>query len=341
MSLLTGLALTEGRTLSIEKVPMKLIYPGLKARKIVDANVDSLAESMKSRGLLSPLLIRPAKKYIGGNLQPAYEIMAGNHRYKAAVKLGWQEIDADVRELDDLDAELITIDENLVRQDLGPAETARQFKRRQEIYHVLHPETKQGVAGGHGKERAQRAKSTTEGGAATGNSPVVSDSSQALAEKVAKATGKDVSTVRRDINRGKNIPEDVLAMITKTPLDKATYLDELKKLPDDEQRKKVETDLKALEEKKNQPKKKRSAGKSSAGGKSKKPVDKQAKKANEEEEKRRLEDHDNAVRYIVDELVEFIPGDRHVAMMSALEAAQCLALADGMRDAIADLKKAA
>jgi ParB family chromosome partitioning protein len=45
---------------------------------------------------------------------------------------------------DDLRAELVMIDENLVRSELVGAERAKQTARRKEIYETLHPETKQG-----------------------------------------------------------------------------------------------------------------------------------------------------------------------------------------------------
>ena len=54
-------------------------------------------------------------------------------------------------DLDDLDAELVEIDENLIRNELTVLERGEQLRRRKEIYEAKHPETRGGVAGGHAK----------------------------------------------------------------------------------------------------------------------------------------------------------------------------------------------
>ena len=103
--------------------------------------IDELAESITARSLLEPILVRRR----GAD----YELVAGRHRLEAARKCGHQAIRAEIYDsLSDDDADLIQIDENLVRADLGFAERALHIGRRKELYEKLHPETKHGAATG-------------------------------------------------------------------------------------------------------------------------------------------------------------------------------------------------
>jgi ParB family chromosome partitioning protein len=84
-------------------------------------------------------------------------LVAGLHRLEAARKLNWKEIRCSV--FDDMDAdraELVEIDENLIRANLTPAEEAAHMGRRKQLYERLHPETKHGAVGRRGK-RSQNA----------------------------------------------------------------------------------------------------------------------------------------------------------------------------------------
>jgi ParB family chromosome partitioning protein len=85
-----------------------------------EAKLAALAESIKSTGLLQPLIVRPLDA-TGG----AYELVAGERRWRAAQKAGLKRVPAVVRatpEDDRLQAALI---ENMVREDLNPVEEAR------------------------------------------------------------------------------------------------------------------------------------------------------------------------------------------------------------------------
>jgi ParB family chromosome partitioning protein len=77
--------------------------------------MQSLAESIKQHGILSPLLVRPK----GQNL---YELVAGERRYRAAVSAGLDEVPVVIRELTDEDALQVALLENLQREDLNPLE---------------------------------------------------------------------------------------------------------------------------------------------------------------------------------------------------------------------------
>ena len=81
-----------------------------------------LAQSIKEKGLIQPIVVREAE---GGG----YEVVAGERRYQAAKSLGLKDIPTIIKELDDKDAFVLAIVENLQRQDLNPIEEAQAFKR--------------------------------------------------------------------------------------------------------------------------------------------------------------------------------------------------------------------
>ncbi len=94
-------------------------------RRLFDKNsINELAESIKSKGLVQPILVRPSPSESG-----IYEIIAGERRWRAAQIAQLHEIPAVVRQLDDIEALEIAIIENVQRSDLSPIEEAAGYKR--------------------------------------------------------------------------------------------------------------------------------------------------------------------------------------------------------------------
>ena len=94
-------------------------------RRLFDKNsINELAESIKSKGLVQPILVRPSPSESG-----IYEIIAGERRWRAAQIAQLHEIPAVVRQLDDIAALEIAIIENVQRSDLSPIEEAAGYKR--------------------------------------------------------------------------------------------------------------------------------------------------------------------------------------------------------------------
>lgn len=186
------------------------VSPG-RRRPIRRDLVTRLAESMEKRGLLQPITVRPP-------VDGGYSLVCGGHQLEAARLLGWPTIAASVTDLDDDQAELAGIDENLIRGALSPAERALHILRRKELYLKLHPETKHGGAPGKagGGKKAKDAKLA------------------AFAEATAKATGQSRRKVERDATRAKQIKK-VLGDVVGTSLDKGDELDALGKLPESDQ----------------------------------------------------------------------------------------------------------
>lgn len=79
-----------------------------------------LAQSIREKGVLQPLLVRPR----GEN----FEIVAGERRWRAAQLAGLREVPVVIRDLGDTEALEIAIVENLQREDLGPLEEARAYQ---------------------------------------------------------------------------------------------------------------------------------------------------------------------------------------------------------------------
>ena len=99
-------------------------------RRLFDKNsISELSESIKSKGLVQPILVRPSPTESG-----TYEIIAGERRWRAAQIAQLHEIPAVVRKLDDVEALEIAIIENVQRSDLSPIEEAAGYKRLIENY---------------------------------------------------------------------------------------------------------------------------------------------------------------------------------------------------------------
>jgi ParB family chromosome partitioning protein len=109
----------EYRNLSIDQ----LIECPLNPRHTLDEKaLNELAESIRSQGILSPLLVRPI------NAQ-TYEVVAGKRRFRAAQLAGVDSAPVDIRELTDAQCLEIAIVENLQRRDVHPLEEANGYAR--------------------------------------------------------------------------------------------------------------------------------------------------------------------------------------------------------------------
>lgn len=104
--------------LDIEKVDP----PGDAVRDLIDPEqVRELAESIRSQGLLQPILVRP--------LNGRYEVVAGHRRYLAHRLIGEVKIKSLIKEMDDDEVFVIRAMENDQREDLNPIEKAKIYRR--------------------------------------------------------------------------------------------------------------------------------------------------------------------------------------------------------------------
>ena len=109
-------------------------------------NEDALAElaaSIEARGMLQPILVRPRGKN-------AYEIVAGERRWRAAQQAKLHDVPVVVRELSDEETAEIALIENVQRVDLNPVEEAEAYQRLAEHY----KRTQEEIARAVGKSRS-------------------------------------------------------------------------------------------------------------------------------------------------------------------------------------------
>jgi ParB family chromosome partitioning protein len=104
----------------LRALPVELIVPNPKQprRAFDDTALDALAGSLRERGMLQPVLVRPIA---GGT----YELVAGERRWRAAQLAGLETIPALVRQRDDAEALEAALIENMAREDLNPVDEAR------------------------------------------------------------------------------------------------------------------------------------------------------------------------------------------------------------------------
>jgi ParB family transcriptional regulator, chromosome partitioning protein len=135
----------------LANLPLDLLQRG-KYQPRVDMRPESLSEladSIKSRGLVQPILVRPLPGRAPGESQ-RYEIIAGERRWRAAQMAGIAEIPAIIRDVPDEAAVAISLIENIQREDLNPLEEARALGRLIEEFGLTH----QAAAEAVGRSRA-------------------------------------------------------------------------------------------------------------------------------------------------------------------------------------------
>jgi ParB family transcriptional regulator, chromosome partitioning protein len=116
---------------SQRRVPIELVRPGTfqPRRLFADSELDALAQSIREKGILQPLLVRP----VAGE-EAAFELVAGERRWRAAQRVGMHEVPVVVRPLADSEALEIALVENLQREDLSALEEAEAYNRLMEEF---------------------------------------------------------------------------------------------------------------------------------------------------------------------------------------------------------------
>lgn len=98
-------------------------HPLQPRRRFDEEALRELAESIASRGVVQPVLVRPSPDGRG------YQLVAGERRWRAAQRAGLQQIPAIIRDLDESDTFTIALIENIQRQDLTAIEEAEAYAR--------------------------------------------------------------------------------------------------------------------------------------------------------------------------------------------------------------------
>ena len=129
----------------LAQLPVGALRPGKyqPRTRMDETSLAELADSIRSRGVIQPIVVRPVN-------DTQYEILAGERRWRAAMLANLERIPAVIREVPDEAALGIGLIENLQREDLNPIEAANGLKRLVEEFKLTHEE----VARAIGRSRA-------------------------------------------------------------------------------------------------------------------------------------------------------------------------------------------
>jgi len=129
---------------TLKQLPIEFLQRGKyqPRRDMSSEALEELAQSIKSQGVMQPIVVRP----IG---EGKFEIIAGERRWRATQLAGLDKIPAVIREVADETAIAMALIENIQREDLNPVEEAMALKRLQEEFEL----TQQEVADAVGKSR--------------------------------------------------------------------------------------------------------------------------------------------------------------------------------------------
>jgi len=107
-------------------VPIEWIRPGAlqPRRRFAEAELEALAQSIREKGILQPLLVRSLIAQ-----ETEFELIAGERRWRAAQRVGLHAVPIIIRQISDSEALEIALIENLQREDLSPLEEAEAYRQ--------------------------------------------------------------------------------------------------------------------------------------------------------------------------------------------------------------------
>ena len=115
-------------------------------REFRDEELTELMGSIRENGLLQPIVVRPAPTGSGAEFQ----LVAGERRWRAITRLGWEEVPAVVREMDDRTLLVLALVENLQRSQLSALDEAEAFRQLQDEFSLSQAQIAEAV----GRERS-------------------------------------------------------------------------------------------------------------------------------------------------------------------------------------------
>jgi ParB family chromosome partitioning protein len=123
-----------------ETLPVSLLQPGkYQPRTRMDpGSLEELAASIRGQGIMQPILVRPIA-------DKRYEIIAGERRWRASQIAGLGEVPVQIREIPDESALVMSLIENIQREDLNPLEQAAGIQRLIEEFAMTHQQAADAV----------------------------------------------------------------------------------------------------------------------------------------------------------------------------------------------------
>ena len=124
------------------QLPVQRIIPNrFQPRTVfIDERIEELSQTIEAHGIIQPIVVR-------GIGDDKYELIAGERRWRAVQKLGWEKIPAIIKEMDDSQTASVALIENLQREELTAIEEAMAYAKLLE----LHGLTQEGLAQKLGK----------------------------------------------------------------------------------------------------------------------------------------------------------------------------------------------
>jgi ParB family chromosome partitioning protein len=111
------------RRIKLFRLKTCLPTPISRAAPFLSSALDELAASIREKGVIQPLIVRPAPD---GN---GYQIVAGERRWRAAQRAQVHEVPVIIRDFDDTEVLEVAIIENIQRSDLNPIEEAQGYRQ--------------------------------------------------------------------------------------------------------------------------------------------------------------------------------------------------------------------
>lgn len=125
-------------------VPVGAVHPNpfQPRREFNEEELAELAASIRDNGLLQPIVVRPA-----GNRQGSdrWELVAGERRWRAVTRLGWKDVPALIRRVDDRTLLVLALVENLQRSELSAMEEAEGYQQLQTEFGLSQQEVAEAV----------------------------------------------------------------------------------------------------------------------------------------------------------------------------------------------------
>ncbi len=120
--------------LPVDKIQRGQYQPRIHIRQ---ESLEELAESIRTQGLVQPIVVRP--------ISDGYELIAGERRWRAAQMAGMQEIPAIIKDVPDQAAAAMALIENIQRENLNPLEESQALQRLIDEFGLTHQQTADSV----------------------------------------------------------------------------------------------------------------------------------------------------------------------------------------------------
>lgn len=181
------------------RIKISGIHVGERTRPVDEDHAQAIAASISERGLINPITVRKTPAMNKG--ATPYTLVAGGHRLRAGVILGWEEIDVIIVAADQVEAQLIEISENLYRNELSKLDRAIFVQKFREMWEEKHGKIERG-----GDRRSK------------GNDcPLIFATGRELSEHVSRRLGFSERTYKYVTQIGQNLHPGLRAALRGTP----------------------------------------------------------------------------------------------------------------------------